>query len=437
MKLLFANEYFVPHAPGGAEWSLFHWVRLLAQRGHTIVVVTPDLSEGRQGETFEEDRALQEAGDVRLVRFPFSRSLARPPRVFSSYVFGNPFFARFFAGHIAREAAAFDAQLLVAHGYDSLVPVAHACARLGSPGVATVRDYRALCPVSICLHRQSFAPIRCSQLDFIRCLGDYHADYDFRPGPIRLAAAHVRRQLEWSNSLRVKKALAGMNGAVFVSQGIREIYSQATIAPAVSEVVYNVTPAASAQVDPADVRDRFDLGQKKILLYVGRFSIGKGAESLTQAVPKVLREYPDAVVVVAGNREYQTEVEGMHFVGHVDRRTLNALYAASHAVVLPSRWPEPFSRVLLEASRHRLPVIATPVGGNPEAVVDDRNGFVVLRNDPDALADACLRMLRMPPEHYARMKDRSALLVRETITPESQVQKLETFYEKIIGEGSS
>ena len=81
---------------------------------------------------------------------------------------------------------------------------------------------------------------------------------------------------------------------------------------------------------------------------------------------------------------------------------LFALYRAADVVVVPSVWPEPLSRVLLEAMRIGRPVVATAVGGTPEAVEDGVTGLLVPRQDPEALAKAVIELL-LDPERRERM----------------------------------
>lgn len=74
-----------------------------------------------------------------------------------------------------------------------------------------------------------------------------------------------------------------------------------------------------------------------------------------------------------------------------------ALLTEADALLFPTSYHnECFPLVLLEAMRHALPVIATPVGAIPDMVLHGENGLIVPENDADALAGAMLELLSAP-----------------------------------------
>jgi glycosyltransferase involved in cell wall biosynthesis len=70
-----------------------------------------------------------------------------------------------------------------------------------------------------------------------------------------------------------------------------------------------------------------------------------------------------------------------------------SVYRALSLLVLPSRQPEPFGLVLLEAMATGLPVVATDQGGPREICVEGETGQLVPPDDPARLADAIGWML--------------------------------------------
>jgi len=89
----------------------------------------------------------------------------------------------------------------------------------------------------------------------------------------------------------------------------------------------------------------------------------------------------------------------VHFLGFRD--DAGAVLDQLDAFVLPS-WIEGLPMTVLEAMAHGKPVIATPVGGTPEAVADGETGLLVPPRDPVRLAEA-IRALAADPELAQRL----------------------------------
>lgn len=430
MKIVFANEYFVPFSPGGAEWSMYYWAKMLAENGHRLVIVTPDL--GYPGESYSEDAALTVTGRVNIERFNFSRTMKMPPRVFSSYVFGNGRFHSRMAAMVRAAIIKTDADVVVSHGFDSIPAVKIASDRTGVPAIATFRDYRSICPVSICLHHDRFTPPECSYGEFLSCVSKYNSDYGHQLKPIKKMKMYLRRTLEWRNSQKIRSIISDLGGTVFVSKGIRDIYKRAVRLPACTKVIYNPPPVIDGKADGSVATDKFGLQGKKVLLFVGRFSIGKGAKVITEAMPLIRNLIPEAVTVVAGVPEYDNPTEGIVHTGFVNRDLLASLYSACHGVVLPSRWQEPFSRVILEASHFKKPIVATYAGGNTEAIKDGINGIIVTRNSADKFAEGCIRLLEMNQLDYKEMRVNTGNLLTEDFSPAKNLKNYETLLGQVI-----
>lgn len=102
-------------------------------------------------------------------------------------------------------------------------------------------------------------------------------------------------------------------------------------------------------------------------------------------------------------------------VGELSRADLHAAYTATDLVLLPSR-AETYGMVVTEALAHGLPVLASDVGGVPEAmgtVGDGRPGMLVRPDDPELLAHALRRWLEDPS--LRRSLRRLALARRRTL----------------------
>ena len=81
------------------------------------------------------------------------------------------------------------------------------------------------------------------------------------------------------------------------------------------------------------------------------------------------------------------------FLGWVAPDRVGSMINTSTVVVVPSRWPEPFGLVALQAAQMGRPVVACRVGGLPEVVEDERTGLLVAADDEQAMADTIESLL--------------------------------------------
>lgn len=159
------------------------------------------------------------------------------------------------------------------------------------------------------------------------------------------------------------------------------------------------------------VRQRFDIGEGRMILSVGRLIPRKGHITLVRAMPQILDRHPNTHCVMAGRGPCMEEcaekaralgIEGQaHFPGYVDDATLAALYAACDVFALPAGEDERgqvegFGLVFSEAHAHGKPVVAGRSGGVPDAVLDGETGFLVEPQNPEALADRIIAILDDP-----------------------------------------
>jgi glycosyltransferase involved in cell wall biosynthesis len=99
-------------------------------------------------------------------------------------------------------------------------------------------------------------------------------------------------------------------------------------------------------------------------------------------------------------------------------------------LALPS-WTEGLPLVVLEAMARRRPVVATPVGGTPEVVVDGETGLLVPPRDPDALA-AALRRLLADADLRRRMGDAGYERVRERFSADAMTGRVLEIYDEVL-----
>jgi colanic acid/amylovoran biosynthesis glycosyltransferase len=100
-------------------------------------------------------------------------------------------------------------------------------------------------------------------------------------------------------------------------------------------------------------------------------------------------------------------------------------------VMLHAAVSEGFCNAVLEAQAMMLPVVCTDAGGLPENVMHDKNGIIVPRRDPGALADALVR-LGGDAAHRAGMGSAGRARVMEAFLLEGQIAAFSAMYEQVL-----
>jgi glycosyltransferase involved in cell wall biosynthesis len=85
--------------------------------------------------------------------------------------------------------------------------------------------------------------------------------------------------------------------------------------------------------------------------------------------------------------------EHVTFLGWVRHEEMAGLMQKYDVLLVPSIWPEPFARVVLEGMVAGLVVVATPAGGTSEIVRDGENGLLFTPGDSHNLAAKIGRLL--------------------------------------------
>lgn len=161
-------------------------------------------------------------------------------------------------------------------------------------------------------------------------------------------------------------------------------------------------------IEPRSAPDGNDKPADPLLcVFAGRLNRWKGYDLFVEAAAKVAVEFPAARFAIAGT---PPEGEEWRLTALCRRLTelgiadctdvlgmcddVPALFDRAHVVVVPSKWPEPFGLVIIEAMQSRCAVLASDQGGARELVVDGVTGCLVPPNDVDALAAGLAQLLK-------------------------------------------
>ncbi len=162
------------------------------------------------------------------------------------------------------------------------------------------------------------------------------------------------------------------------------------------------------------IRRRWAQPDQPLIFFVGRLEWEKGPDLVVKAMPRVLTDFPNAKLILAGKGSYTDQLitmiqelgleDSVQLAGFISDETRDELYAVADVAVFPSRY-EPFGIVALEAMAAGAAVVVSDVGGLSEVVEHGLTGLRVAPT-PEAHADAILDILHHP--HLAAERARRA-----------------------------
>lgn len=191
-----------------------------------------------------------------------------------------------------------------------------------------------------------------------------------------------------------------------------------------------------------NIREKFNIDQDNFLiLFVGRLVKRKGALDLIKAVEKTADQKIKLILVGGGEQDELTIYVDEHnlanqvyFAGSVKREEILNYYQAAQVFSMPSFFDkskddiEGLGIVYLEAQINGLPVIGTRSGGIPEAIDDNKSGFVVEPRDILALAKK-IKLLKEDKELYQVMSKRAIEFVKKEFNSQKNIsQHLNSYF---------
>ena len=185
-------------------------------------------------------------------------------------------------------------------------------------------------------------------------------------------------------------------------------------------------------------RKEFDIPPQATLLgFAGRITKQKRVDLLLEAFTDVLKRYPQARLLIAGDGEEKEQQQAyagelglsdrVVWAGH--RRDMPRLLAAMD-IYVQSSVNEGLSLSLLQAMAARKPVVATDVGGTRE-VVNERTGMLIPSGSAPPIAGAIIRLLD-DPERTSRLVDNARNLVQENFSVPRQMERYKSVYDQLL-----
>lgn len=183
-------------------------------------------------------------------------------------------------------------------------------------------------------------------------------------------------------------------------------------------------------------------GARHVAVIVGHLSEVKGYPTFFKAAARVVRRMDSVAFLVVGEEMvhtgYRDHLERLvqslgiahctHFLGW--RKDVADVLRAADVMVLPSH-AEGLPLAVLEAMACGKPVVATPVNGVPEAVIDGGTGILVAPGDDEALAEALIRLFDQP-EVARQMGSEGRRRVETHFSLGRFVKEIEALYDDVL-----
>jgi glycosyltransferase involved in cell wall biosynthesis len=173
-------------------------------------------------------------------------------------------------------------------------------------------------------------------------------------------------------------------------------------------VVPNIMPVPSKILKKSELmlmRRNYEFDENSILvLFVGQLTYEKGILVLIRAIKRLLQKNPLVKFAILGKGPLTDHIKKMQvsigdqlrYYGFLPYKEVIKFYQMSDIVVSPSIWPEPLSRVIIEAMALGRPIIATNVGGTPEIITQAKNGLLIEPDNPKEIENALNRLIDNP-----------------------------------------
>jgi L-malate glycosyltransferase len=223
------------------------------------------------------------------------------------------------------------------------------------------------------------------------------------PRPLMVASRRVDFHLQANSFSRWKYRQVDV--FIAASDAIRRVLEHDGIPSSRVRVVYDGIDVAKIQRLPAvDIHAEYWLPHgAPVLANVGALVDHKGQKHLIDAMPHVLREVPDARLIIFGEGELRPQLERQIKDFGLEKHVMLAGFRVDVLQLLKtadlfvmSSITEGLGSTVLDAMAMKLAVVGTNTGGIPESVEHGRTGLLVPPGDARALAGAIARLLHDP-----------------------------------------
>ncbi|MBU0757910.1 MAG: glycosyltransferase family 4 protein [Nanoarchaeota archaeon] len=420
LKILFVTEYYPPVIAGGGETSAEILAESIAGQGHTVHILTSHFKELKKAEYKNKVKIFRLLKTGNITR-TLSESMKR------QLLFSNS------VKRIVRNLDNKENYDII-HCLNNSSTIGVSKIQTDAKLVSTINSYVNLCPKANLFYMEKSACSGCKPSKFMKCI--MHSEYGgLQKIPFLLRYNPIFWKFLYFTYLFRKKSLKSFN-LLCRSSFIKEFAESSNLTRKKVDIEYGISSFESNLIVHEKIKSI--IPNKQVILSIGSLEKIKGINTLIRAYAKV-KNKKDSMLLVVGDgtkkEEYRSLAEllgvggRVYFTGKIDGKYLPWLYKTCSFVALTPLWPEPFSRVMLEALYFGKPIIATEVGGNPDGIINGKNGYLV-SNNMDEISEK-LEKLISDKKLQKKMGQESKKIFRNKFTKEITITKILDFYNKL------
>lgn len=403
MRILFLSNFYPPARPGGYTQWCHEVAERLAERGHTIGVLTS---------RHEREKApANEQNIYRLLHLEGDLAYYQPLQFFKKWKKQH----RENLESLERIINEFSPDLIFVWGMWALSKALPALAEQRLPG-------RVVYYLS----------------DYWPAASDMHTTYWKSPVHHALMRLPKRVLSNIAMSILAKEAQPALQlqHVICVSARVRDLLVEAGIPIQHARIIHGGTDTERF----AKLGNRESSSQHLKLLYAGQLVHHKGVHTSIEAMARLVNRQKlhqlSLTLVGSGHPDYEASLRNLiqrerlgdfvTFYGPVSKDKMPGLLQKYDVLIFPSIYEEPLARMTQEAMAAGLVVVGTTTGGTKEILRDGETGLTFAPEDADGLADQITRLLGNP-DFCSRLAQAGRQTVFEQFTLEKMVADIEAY----------
>ncbi len=386
MNILILSHFFPPHK-GGVETASYNTAKQLANRGHNVIVLTSKIDKSSQ--------KFQKKDGYYIYRFKslYLNEIKGIPQISS---FGIMPIAIFKLTKIIKKH-----QIQIIHAEGRFFPISFIAAWLNN----------------VIFKRHMFVTaqgrLEIGITNFLEYIFDsIITKFVYRKVEKIICVSNSLKRRLLSFKINLKKLIVIPNG--------------------VDISIFN--PKKSSKFLDGYIMDKKNA---KKVVFVGRLDPQKGVEFLIKAIPNIINEYNRVHFFILGNGSLEFKLKNLvkilkiqSYVTFIDMIPLEKMvdfYASANIFCLPSLH-EGFPLSLAEALSMGLIIVASATEGIPEAIIENKNGFLVKPGNINSLVKKLLKALRLSDDKIREIHNRNIFLAKNEYSWDIIVDQIEKIY---------